>query len=472
MSAYSWTCPSCSRRVPGRLQTCRCGFERDPALMSSVTVDPPTEPSTGAAGGAFGVIRILLGVLLIAGLAAYAAIRLFRPDTTEITSAPLPAQPSPGTSAAASPAPAAEPDVRTFTGSEPSTVKEPVTSPPAPLIFGAPITASPSSLEDVISAATPAVVSIETREGRGSGFFVNPGVIITNNHVVDGNVSVTVRLPSGSSLPGRVERTSSDIDLAIVRVDGVSSAQPLLQLGSAADVRVGQEVVAIGLAMGQFQGTVTRGIISALRRAGAGSGVLLLQTDAAINPGNSGGPLIDRSGKVVGVTTLKVTGVAESLGFAVAVDHARAFLAGGNTQVPAIAAGAPTSAPLAPAFSSKSQADVLREQGLQAFDQALRATASRAAQIDPYWMQIKRECGGRVSGVYDREWFAIWDNRLSIASSDPGCLSAMSTVRQAADQLRSAMAALHEDARRAGVYPGDLRQTRSKHRLDWTGWDR
>jgi hypothetical protein len=200
--------------------------------------------------------------------------------------------------------------------------------------------------------------------------------------------------------------------------------------------------------------------------------VLLLQTDAAINPGNSGGPLIDRSGKVVGITTLKVTGIAESLGFAIAADHAQSFLTGGSAQAPAIAPNAPSSAPLAPAFSSRSEADVKREQGLQVFDRSVRSIATRAAQVDAYWMQIRRECGGRASGAYNREWFAIWDNRLSITSSDPGCLSAMNTVRLAADQVRTVMVNLHEDARRAGVYPGDLRQTRSKYQLDWAGWDR
>jgi S1-C subfamily serine protease len=415
---------------------------------------------------------MLVGALLMVGLAAYAATRVFRPATTPAAGALLPASSSSSAPASVSPAPAVETEAHAPAAEETITLDAPMTPPAdAPAVGVAPA-AAPPSLEDVIGAAIPAVVSIETRDGRGSGFFVNPGVIITNNHVVAGNISVTVRLPSGSSVPGRVERKSSDFDLAIVRVDGLPATQPMLQLGSAADVRVGQEVIAIGLAMGQFQGTVTRGIISALRRAGPASGVLLLQTDAAINPGNSGGPLIDRSGKVVGITTLKVTGIAESLGFAVAADHALSFLAGGSAQAPAIAANAPSSAPLAPAFSPRSEADVKREQGLQVFDQSVRAIATRAAQVDAYWMQIKRECGGRVSGAYTREWFAIWDNRLSITSSDPGCLSALNTVRQTAAQVRSVMVNLHEDARRAGVYPGDLRQTRSKHQLDWAGWDR
>ena len=91
----------------------------------------------------------------------------------------------------------------------------------------------------------------------------------------------------------------------------------MLPLGQVASVRTGQEVIAIGSALG-LQNTVTRGIVSARRQAGR---VVLLQTDAAINRGNSGGPLLDRNGVVLGVTTLKMGGQAEGLGFAVAADH-------------------------------------------------------------------------------------------------------------------------------------------------------
>ena len=101
----------------------------------------------------------------------------------------------------------------------------------------------------------------------------------------------------------------------------------MLALGTVNDVRPGQEVIAIGLALGVFQNSVTRGIISAVRRADR---TVMLQTDAAINPGNSGGPLMDRQGLVVGINTMKIGGSAESLGFAVAVDHARALLSGGR----------------------------------------------------------------------------------------------------------------------------------------------
>ena len=468
----AWICPSCSRRVPARLMTCRCGFERDAALVTSSEADErASEPSAPASRGAFALARTLTGATLVVALVAVVATRVYRPVTTANPSALLPPTPpvAPASTTPDASAPR-QPERSEVAITEPPAT-EVITMPPAAPSVTTTSVETTAALEDVISSATPAVVSIETSQGRGSGFFVGPGAIITNNHVVSGNVSVMVRMSNGSTISGRVERTSTEIDLAIVHVDPVPN-QPVLQLGSVANVRVGQEVIAIGLAMGQFQGTVTRGIISALRRTGTDSRVVLLQTDAAINPGNSGGPLIDRTGKVVGITTLKVTGTAESLGFAVAADHARAFLTGGSYQAPNVAPNAPTSSPLAPAFSGRSDADLQREQGLQQFDQSLRSVAARASQVDDYWKQIKRDCGGRLTGVYDREWFALWDNRLSINSSDYGCVSALNTVRQEGDQMRAAMTTLNENARRAGVYPGDLRQVRVKYHLDWDGWNR
>ena len=412
--------------------------------------------------------RTIIVVLFVLGLAGLTASRMFR------TPRQVPASEPASIETSAPPATAAD--------SQPATTETPTSAIPLPGPNGfAPARSAPAvnatpdiprSLEDVISRAAPAVVSIETRDGRGSGFFVSSGVLLTNNHVVGTNASVTVRLSSGSSVQGRVERTSPEADLAVVRVSDVVPAQPVLPLGSADEVRVGQEVIAIGLAMGQFQGTVTRGIISAVRRTGPGSSLVLLQTDAAINPGNSGGPLIDRQGRVIGITTLKVSGAAESIGFAVAADHARAFLAGNNSQVPTVAAGASAAPPLAPAFTQKSQVEIMREQGLQIFEQSMRTVATRASQIDNYWTQVKRECGGRISGVYDREWFALFENRLSVTSADPGCVSALNSMRDAAGEVRTTMVNLHENARRASVYPGDLRQIRAKFDLDWSGWER
>ncbi|RPH64495.1 MAG: hypothetical protein EHM89_01555 [Acidobacteria bacterium] len=462
--ASSWNCPACDRRVPGRLATCRCGFERDPSQGGWSGADA----SSAQGGSTFTPARTIIVILFVLGLAGLTASRVFRATPEAHPTEPLHIEsPTPATAVADS-----EPRV-TETPSNAIPVPSPATFAPATPAAVFPTPEISGSLEDVISRAAPAVVSIETRDGRGSGFFVGPGVLVTNNHVVGSNTSVTVRLSSGTAAQGRVERTSPEADLAVVRISDTAPAQPVLPLGSADDVRVGQEVIAIGLAMGQFQGTVTRGIISAVRRTGPGSNIVLLQTDAAINPGNSGGPLIDRRGRVIGITTLKVSGAAESIGFAVAADHARAFLTGNSSQAPAaVASGAVAAPPLAPAFTQKSQVEIMREQGLQAFEQSLRTVATRAAQIDNYWMQVKRECGGRASGVYDREWFAIWDNRLSLTSAEPGCVSALNSIRDAAGEVRTAMATLHENARRASVYPGDLRQIRAKFDLEWTGWER
>ena len=145
------------------------------------------------------------------------------------------------------------------------------------------------------SSATPsaAVVSIETGGGRGSGFFVTPELILTNAHVVENNgfgdaAAVgrhrACRRACCAAHPKWTSRSSARISPVLVsrRDDGNGERRPV----------AGQEVIAIGSALGMLQNTVTRGIVSAVRNAG---GVILIQTDAAINRGNSGGPLIDRS---------------------------------------------------------------------------------------------------------------------------------------------------------------------------------
>jgi hypothetical protein len=326
-----------------------------------------------------------------------------------------------------------------------------------------------TSLEDVVSNSVPAIVSIETGQGRGSGFFAAQRTVLTNRHVVAGNVSVTVRLSSGKSLPGRVETTSSDFDLAVIKVDGAPLTQPLLPLGTVVGVRPGQEVIAIGLALGVFQNTVTRGIVSGVRRTDR---VTVLQTDAAINPGNSGGPLLNRSGQVIGINTMKISGAAESLGFAIAIDHARGLLDGGRPSESPLNTSATTSEPLAPAFNSQSSTDELREDTLRAYDTTVGAVARRAAQIDDYWRRIKQNCAVRIAPGYDREWFGLWDGRTTLTAPDSSCISAVNDLNEMAGQVRSVMSDAQEGARRASVLPGHLRDVRRRYRMDWTGWER
>ena len=279
----------------------------------------------------------LLSWVILGGVAAAAAGMLIALQT-------VPAKPNasafaPGTESSAPVVPGAliapnEPVKSTFADTSPAaSVDKSPFAPSEPIASAPDKPLAPKSaegaiaLEDIVTRSIPAIVSIETDQGRGSGFFAAPRTVLTNRHVIQDHVSVTVRLSSGQTLPGRVERSSTEYDLAVVRVDGASPSQPVLPLGTVNDVRPGQEVIAIGLALGVFQNSVTRGIISAVRRA---ERTVMLQTDAAINPGNSGGPLLNRSGQVVGINTLKIAGAAESLGFAVAVDHARGLLGGGR----------------------------------------------------------------------------------------------------------------------------------------------
>jgi putative serine protease PepD len=200
------------------------------------------------------------------------------------------------------------------------------------------------SVEQVAQKVTPSVVQLRVHGTRmtaeGSGIVLSSdGLILTNNHVVepaaDGG-DVAAVLQDGRSVPVQIVGRAPTFDLAVVRAQGVNGLTPV-QLGSSSNVRVGQEVVAIGSPLG-LSGTVTSGIISALdrpvRAGGEGSGqetVLdAIQTDAAINPGNSGGPLADMQGRVIGINSAIASLGSSSgqvgsigLGFAIPIDQAR-----------------------------------------------------------------------------------------------------------------------------------------------------
>jgi putative serine protease PepD len=165
-----------------------------------------------------------------------------------------------------------------------------------------------------------AVVTISAGEKGGSGFFIgDTGLVLTNAHVVEGATKIIVRTRSKETFLAAVQKLSVSDDLALLRVSGVQVSG--LSLAATDTLDVGTDVIAIGSPLG-LEGTVTRGIVSALRRL---DNIPLVQIDAAISPGNSGGPLITEDGRVVGVNTLKVTGKsAESIGFAIAAGHVRA----------------------------------------------------------------------------------------------------------------------------------------------------
>ncbi|HEV3060776.1 MAG TPA: trypsin-like peptidase domain-containing protein [Vicinamibacterales bacterium] len=327
--------------------------------------------------------------------------------------------------------------------------------------------ATPASLEDVISRAMPAVVRVETPGGVGSAFFVKRDTLLTNVHVVAGHAVVTVHLSDGRAVQGRVDATAPDYDLAIVKVADSDGSPAQLPLGSALRTRVGQEIVALGSPFG-LQNTVTRGIVSALRQVGS---VMLVQTDAAINPGNSGGPLVDRSGRVVAIATMRVKpGEGQGLSFGVAAENAQALLDG---RLPTASADAPLAgirellAPQPPAAGGESVRDLAE----RAFQQTLARVAQDADALDDRWRSFVGTCyRGPIGGGFDRPWFALFDARAMRGAVPSGCEGAFSALKQAADRVRDAILAADEAARRADVYPGARRDALRRQRLDYAGW--
>ena len=184
----------------------------------------------------------------------------------------------------------------------------------------------------VLAAVAPSVVQIEIETedsvfggGQGTGFIISPdGQVVTNAHVVENAVTIKVTLFDGTVKSAELVQKDPSRDLAVLKIDGDNL--PSARLGNSAEVEVGDEVLAIGNALGLGDTpTVTTGIVSALDRQLQLAGnrlTRLIQTDAAINPGNSGGPLVNAKGEVIGVNTA-IAGNAEGIGFAISIDHAR-----------------------------------------------------------------------------------------------------------------------------------------------------
>ena len=199
---------------------------------------------------------------------------------------------------------------------------------------------------EVVKRVMPAVVTVvneqvfdqgllgetQVETGRGTGFIIdNSGDIVTNEHVVRGGSGFRVILANGEKRSATLVGADRLSDLAVVRIEGPVPAT--VSFGNSASLEQGQPVLAIGSPLGEFTGTVTQGIVSALNRdfpadAMAGNeGIYtnLIQHDAAINPGNSGGPLFDIAGRVIGVNTLGIpqSGYTPVQGifFAIPADH-------------------------------------------------------------------------------------------------------------------------------------------------------
>jgi len=196
-----------------------------------------------------------------------------------------------------------------------------------------------SATIDVVKEVNPSVVSITSEttaidfwgraqksESSGTGFIVTAdGLIATNKHVASENVSYKVYTNDGKEYEATLKATDPYFDIAFLKIEAAELRA--LELGDSGNLSVGQKVIAIGNALGQFQNTVTTGVVSAVGRsieAGDSYGQTetlenMIQTDAAINSGNSGGPLVNIDGQVIGMNTA-VAGNAEGIGFATPVN--------------------------------------------------------------------------------------------------------------------------------------------------------
>jgi serine protease Do len=243
----------------------------------------------------------------------------------------------------------------TVPAGDPAPSPDPVTSAPSPSTPSAPTIPLPTadlsggeaSMADVVSRVLPSVVNVRSsqaprspygtpydlpygtpygrtpapQESLGSGVIVGTdGLVVTNNHVVEGATAIRVSLSDGREIPARVVGTDEDSDMALLRLEGTDLGLTPITYGDSSQLRQGDVVLAIGNPFGVGQ-TVTMGIVSAVGRANVGITDLedFIQTDAAINPGNSGGALVSTRGELIGINTaiLSRTGGSHGIGFAI-----------------------------------------------------------------------------------------------------------------------------------------------------------
>lgn len=322
-----------------------------------------------------------------------------------------------------------------------------------------------SPLEDVVSRVLPAVVLVETSSGRGSGFYVRPDTLITNLHVVKSDGFVKLRRTDGTTVTARVDLRSPPHDLAILRVTAPAANQVVIDMGTADTLRPGQEVINIGSPFGTLRNSVTRGIVSGLRRSGVAT---MIQNDATAHPGNSGGPLLDRHGVAIGITT---GGENDKPGihYAVAIDHARAILDGrlADSSAPPLAIRDVKA--VDPASSEPQR--VIDE---RAFTTAVGRIAATADAIDVEWKKFREACyTGTLPESAGREWFVMLSPRPITPSqvSFGPCATFVTGMQAEASRVRAAMRGALDSARRAGVLPGTIRDALHANRLEFE-WDR
>ena len=449
----TWLCPACDRRVPARIYECRCGYVQEgiPVTPSDRGATPSTPHSN-----ATGLSLLAFGLVIGAGLAMLPAPTTAPPAAQAVLAPPV-----------------------TVDGPIDSTDGDPLNVPADPSgpgltaqlpILAAPVPVSNSvavaaPLEDLVSRVVPAVAFVQAGQARGTGFFIARDRLLTNAHVITGHTIVRLQVGEANH-EARVVTVSTGTDLAVLQVMNPSPTQQVLRLGAVGQARVGEEVIAVGSALGVLSNTVTRGIVSAVRQVGQ---VTLIQTDAAINPGNSGGPLISRSGLVIGVNSLRVAQqTAEGVAFAVAIDHATQLLNGqrpSDSQTPLNS--------LTQMLGGRPDTDDPRSRGEQDYTRILEWAARSATELDAYWNRYAGTCVAASRGAGDRVWFAVYETAgvTLAATSSVNCSSWFDAVRTNAGRIRDEMEKAAETARQRGLSASTVRDLRRRHRLSWPGWD-
>ena len=275
-----------------------------------------------------------------------------------------------------------------------------------------------------VDAVGPSVVHIEAGRGGGSGVVFTPdGLILTNDHVVDGAASWKAVFADGHTFAADLVGRDPDTDLAVLRVSSDRSL-PWITLADSRALRVGQIAIAIGSPFG-FQHSVSAGIVSALGRSlRARSGRLMddiIQTDAALNPGNSGGPLVSTRGDVIGINTAMIA-AAQGLCFAVPsntashvaaklichgrVRRSRIGVAGQSVRVPrAIAREQHLSAASGVAVASVEPASPAAKAGLREGDVIVAFAGAAVAAVDDLQRVLTDEQVGKPAPVTIlRDW--------------------------------------------------------------------
>lgn len=467
-SGNSRVCPSCGRRVPRSVAVCRCGVEMplDFRPADPIEVDEPERRFSPA----FVVILIVLagaGYWMITRPGETGAV-ITPGSSAPPTMLPDKSTPQPNPAMAASEAAAATSASAAARAWDLQASTQPA-SPDAVPVLGkvatAPVAsnAAPGSIEEMVDRVMPAVVLIETSSGRGSGFYVNTDTLITNVHVVQNDSYVTLRRMDGSTVSARVDKKAPAFDIAVLKVTGASPSQAVIPMGHAQSLKAGQEIIVIGTALGTLQNTVSRGIVSGLRTSG---GATLVQTDAAVNPGNSGGPMLDRSGSVIGVTTMGYKG-AEGLNFGVAIDHVRDLLEGRQTNV-----GSTGGLTTIQSQARGSESERQQQQGDQQFRAGLAQMAQNANDVDAEWKRFRDQCyKSPIAGSYQREWFAVLVPQGIPGNAAAGCTSYYASMQGDIKQFHDLMQRLVSEARRANILPGTVRDQLRLNRLDFD-WDR